>query len=83
MSIAPPPFGECLSHQDQAIPTHYITDSSNREGYFVFRKELPMIEFDECEMSESDFTDEELRLIAKFLGEKFKDKLLIHKEKDG
>lgn len=37
------------------------------------------IEMAECEMSESDFTDEELRLIARFLGVKFKDKLLIPK----
>lgn len=37
------------------------------------------IEMDECEFSESDYTDEELRTIIRFYGCKVKDRLLIPK----
>jgi hypothetical protein len=42
-----------------------------------------MIEMDESEMSESDFTPDELRQVLKLLGPEIKDRLLIPKEPDG
>lgn len=40
------------------------------------------IEMDECEMSDSDYTDEELRTVYRFYGCKVKDRLLIPKVVD-